>query len=346
MISDMADGSAPEISSSQSLKVESRPSQFWKTIKAKFGRKGSEFSEKPGAQSQPDTEPEVKKPGIDQLIKQEIERKGLKPPAFKSEGASGFSGTNEKVKQETLKAVRESQHPPNGYIIGVGVPNLFSTFDVFPEGAKPKGIVMVNTDPFTVQQTKVFLKGLKEGKIIDFSSREPQVVYDETSKNPSLPNDYDGYNDGSNNVDTYAVIRRHIDTLIDLARSDNIALIQQDILNPELLKILVELPGYKDSNNVVYLSNIADWAWRGEANRLLRSDRNFMIRALSNPYAQIPEDIDISTTFEGFENLKRISPGMGHETYFIDTLQRLKYVLRAGDKPPVFGRSDFNILAS
>lgn len=300
-------------------------------------------------QSQQEAEPDVKKPGIAQFIEQEIDRKGLKPPEFKSEGASEFSRTNEKVKPETLKTTRESEQPPNGYIIGVGVPNLFSMLDAFPEGAEPKGIVMVNTDPNTISDTTVFLEELRKGRLVKFhGSGKSQEIYHESDKASNEPYSLEaGYQAGENTVDTYTVMRKHAVLLIKMAREGKISLVHQDILNPELLDILAELPDYKDSNNVVYLSNIADWIWRGEANRLLYSDKHFMMRALSNPYAQIPEDIDISQIFKGFENLERVHSILGHKTYFIDTLQRnLKYVLRVGDKPPVFGRGDFNILAS
>lgn len=269
---------------------------------------------------------EDRKPTLNSILYEKLQKKGLVVPEFKSEGASGFFGTNERINPEKLKAVRETKQPPNGYLIGIGISNIFSLLDTFPANIDPKGIVMVNIDPKAVEDAKIFVKKLKEGKVMcsdspnDIYNPETQSRYKERSR------PLDPYNQGLSIVDTSEVLRNHAEKLIRLAREGKIAVLQQDILNPDVLREIGELPEFKKSRNVVYLSNIADWIrragiWGDEG--IMMMYHKFKVEhseAESLPREQVISHW--SKLFRNFDNLGLLEPNEPNVNYYVDTSDR------------------------
>lgn len=121
-------------------------------------------------------------------------------------------------------------------------------------------------------------------------------------------------------VNTGAVIERHWIMLKELAQEGNIAVVQQDMLNPQLLEIFAGLPEIKDSNNVIYLSNIADWIWRARDREVLRGESSFK-----------KED------YAPFQNLHLLDTDADHKNYFADSLQNtLGYRVRISSFIPEY----------
>lgn len=329
----------------------------------------------------------VSKLGIAHFIQEELEKRGLKPPEFKSAGASGFSHTNERAIPEFFEQLRNQQI--DGYLIGVGVSSIFSFFEAYPESKIPKGIVLCNVDPQCTTDGSFVVQNLEEGKVFSrpWSSwdlcyeqnygekqleqyldiRAPyyktpgkypeerrralevregarrewleerkkkdqeshQVVEEESeiffdsddiiSRHFSVarpefidyllrhPQDYEKfvYENGRMPTVTEPIMAKHLATLQKLTQEGSIAIIQQDLFNPELLEILSRLPDLKDSNNLIYLSNVADW----------------LVRAAKPP-------VDYSELFAPYSNLKILDPTPPHNNLYVDTLGHLGYQLR------------------
>lgn len=295
----------------------------------------------------PITEEENEVTGIADFINAEIQKKELKSPEFKSEGASGFSVTNERINPGILHEIKDSENAPDGYLIGVGVSNIFSLLDTFPEGKIPKGIVLINIDPRAAKQAEYFVNHLKQGKIVDFASGNPYVFYDSKSvfarKDNGSQESYEkkAYHEGKKQVYTGDVIERHKELLFQLAREGNIAVLQQNILDQNLVEILTKLPGFKASNNVVYLSNIVDWIYRDQAWKLW--EQRFAAHTGGLPQ---PPDLDLEELFKPLLNLDLLKPEFPHKNLFADTLgskSGLHYQLRISDRIPQFKQSDFNL---
>lgn len=98
---------------------------------------------------------------ISTMLKSRIEELGLESPRFESMGASSFFDTNERINIDAMREVRNSPSHPNGYIVGVGVGNIFSLLECFPQGHPPKGIVLVNVDPAAIAEAQEFVDELK-----------------------------------------------------------------------------------------------------------------------------------------------------------------------------------------
>lgn len=267
-----------------------------------------------GVEIQPSRETENRPTRIATFIEKEIERKGLKPPDYQEAGVSEFYGTNEKVSPALLHKLKTQEQAPDGYVIGIGVGNIFSLLDTFPQDKPPKGIVMINVDPRAVEDAK---------KIVDQFREEGEVKKDPIEELTQEEYERRVYREGNYNVDTENVMKRHAALLRKLAKEDNIAVIQQDFLNPELIEILSCLPQLNTSNNIVYLSNIADWVYRASSH---------------DPYELKfkPED------FAKFQFLSALQAKPPYKTYFADSLQvPLKYKVRIGSETPRYYKSNF-----
>ncbi|MBI2018153.1 hypothetical protein HYS96_00425 [Candidatus Daviesbacteria bacterium] len=289
-----------------------------------------------------------KQSGIAEFIDEEIARKGLKPPEFESQGASGFTSTNERIDPRTLETVMLSDLPPNGYLIGVGVSNIFSLLDTFPKDSPPKGIVLVNTDPEAVKNARNFVEVVKSGSSVTFDSYGRSVgMIARLYSGEKISKYYEcAYGNGERQVDTELVMDKYHDMLVKLAQEGNIAVVQQDFLDPALLEIISRLPGLKDSNNVIYLSNIADWLWRPIGWSMWEERVKYYFQYKKDAPTDYPFVPDMGQIFSAFQNLAVLQPNPGHTNYFADTLcnrWRLNYLMRIQPKIPQFARSDFTL---
>lgn len=300
-------------------------------------------------QTEPEREP-VRNSGIAQFIQEEVEKKGLRPPNYVELGASNFSLTNERrrfsmpYQNFMIEPVQATLEHPNGYLIGVGVSNIFSLMDLSWEKGMPEGIVLVNVDPKAVQQAKVFVENLVQGKVIEFIGKgdgtfSTEVIYDAASgkANPYLPFTADAQRryievaclNGEDVVMTSEVILKNSQALIRLAKTGNIAVVQQDLFNPDFLEILARLPNLKTRKNVIYTSNVGDWL-RRQAVRAWENKRNEAMRTgISSTPHPIPEKV-----FACFENLRILNPEGGHRNLFYRALARKHYLLEGQDVPP------------
>lgn len=202
----------------------------------------------------------IPKINLQEKIDKALAEKGMVPPDFESQGASGFFGTNERLNPGDFRELSGSPEHPNGYIIGAGVSSIFTAMEAFPSSSLPEGIILINIDPKAVQEAGDFVEALTKGKVLigDMIGRRSFYVPGE-----SKLLDYDPYFNGSENIDTGQLVRLQADKLIQLARKGKIVVLQQDLFNENILKIIKEnLPDLDKRRNVINLSNIGDWIAR------------------------------------------------------------------------------------
>lgn len=266
------------------------------------------------------------------FIARGIREKGLKPPYFESHGATdSIYATNERVNPELLVKLRNQKQAPDGYLVAVGGGNWAPLLDAFPKDKPPKGIVLINIDPDSIGKLKTLVGALRG---------DAQIPGDITywKRYQDLPEEeYFGhvYNNGENTVFTRGVLGRHLPLLIRLAREGNIAVVQQNVLDPQLLDSIAQLPDYEELNNVVYLSNISDWIWRAADRR--RGDE--MIK--SGKYDD--SGVDINEINRPFVPLEELKSRPGNKSYFVDSTEKsLRYRIRISPDVPKFRKGDFD----
>lgn len=278
----------------------------------------------------------------DELNTSFAERHVPPPPEFESQGASGFFGTNERLNPAMMESIRNSEHRPNGYIVGAGVSSMIACFEMFKTETDPKGLVFINIDPDAVADIQVFIEGLRNGEII---YRDGGGI--EMKLSPGQYGGTDPYNNGENNIDTYNMLLKHSDRLIRLAKEGKIAIAKQDLLNKDVVEAVRGLDGFEQSKNVVYLSNIGDWirregAWGkdGIGNQEVKYMRtNPGQGGLSPEY----RESHWRNMYAGFDNLKILDLSEPQVTYFVDTTDNAGYMLQVQTHVPnrekYFGRA-------
>ncbi len=247
---------------------------------------------------------------------------------FEKLGVSAIFGTNESNNPDFYESVARD-YKPNGYIYGPGCGNIISMVKAFQTA--PKGLIMVDIDPDVVQFGKAFVKYLKEnetftGFVGSFSQADPknlnrlaEMVEDSFSFNFYVKDD--------SRPD--AVLAKRYSMFHQMAKDDNIAVLHADLFDTELMRYVSGLPKFKTSNNLVYISNVAD----------------HIVRAV---YAEKSEDgmrwCEKPAEFTAHVNkmvgkLQGLDPQSPNKNVFIDTTQKgLHYKLRVGSTPPEYGR--------
>lgn len=243
--------------------------------------------------------------GIGQKFLATLERKGIitESDEFEKEGVAAQGGTNETGNPSLFEKVRNQQEAPNGYLIGIGAANVFSMLEAFPEGTKPKAIILFDIDPEVVAYGQRLIEEMKN-----------QPDHPITTLNPDEKVFYE-----NKQADTKIALKKYYPLLQQLAKEGNLVIAKADLTDPKVLLQLYGLPGWKESNNLFYLSNIADHIWRRNSSKLKK------------PFL-----------FPNFILFGGLAPTAPHRNYFIDTTTRsLDYCLRIGTQPPKFESSDF-----
>lgn len=257
---------------------------------------------------EPPTETEIPQHppiGIGEQLVARLEERGIiiKTEEFERVGVAASEGTNETGSPLLFEKVRNHEQAPNGYLIGVGFGNVFSMLEAFPQGSKPRAILLFDVDPNVVAYGKRFIEEWKNTPDSPpEESNPPDSVFRERW------------------VSDYKVaLKKYGPLLQQLAKDGNLVIEQADFTDSRLIEELTQLPDLKDSNNLVYLSNIADHLYR---------------RFWS------PANPDYVPNFSVFN---RLNPDPPHKNYFIDTLSigQLDYELRARTQPPNFEKSHF-----
>ncbi len=241
--------------------------------------------------------------GIGELFLATLKQKGLiiESEEFKAIGQPAMESTNETGDPTLFEKLRNHEQSLNGYLIGIGAANIFSMLEAFPEGTVPKGIILFDLDPKVVKFGQDLIEGLKESPdnlpfSLDRWEQQRDVFYTIGQAQPKV------------------AIHKYAHVLHQLAKEGNLIMVRADFTNPQIGTELANLPGLKESNNLIYLSNIAD-----HINR-----RN---------YTKLPD----------FSPLQQLSPESPHKNYYVDTLTfPLSYHLRVGTSIPQFNYGDFN----
>ncbi|MEK7517370.1 MAG: hypothetical protein AAB583_02380 [Patescibacteria group bacterium] len=272
----------------------------------------------------------------------------ITPPESKARGVLALLDTNEKVPVGFFETIQEKN--PDGYIVGVGVGNVFSLLNCFQERNPPRGMVLVDIDPRVVTIGKILVDSLKqaetpsdfvndffglpkdklEARIRETISKEKNVVLRQRlEKIPSqewertikavqgwsfLTPDFKSGVQEKESYDGAMTMINKFDVFREMARSNNIAVICSDFTNLDLIVSIQDLPGFRESRNIIYMSNIVDHIARPQGVKF----------------------IDVWNKMESLVAYGRES----HKSIFIDTLQNLNYFLRVGYTMPMYEEED------
>lgn len=322
--------------------IKSPISRFNRWLKS-FGKRETATST---SQEQIAVPPPINIAGI--LDEKLREKEGLIPPEVKARGVLAILDTNEKRTPGLFEAIKEKN--PNGYIIGVGVGNVFSLLNCFQEENPPKGMVLVDFDPRVVIVGKIILGSLNQAEtpsdFINNFFRLPKDTFQARIKGIILgesnvvlrqrlekipPEEWERVIKGIQEwsfVDPYFkswvsqddqynsifTMLNKFDVLRQMARSNNISVTFSNFTNPDLIASIVELPGFRESRNIIYISNIVD----------------HITRTLGFKF----EDVSKMESLKAYENPST-------KSIFIDTLQNLNYFLRARFTMPTYSQEDF-----
>lgn len=222
-----------------------------------------------------------------------------------SQELEAILSSNEKWHDYFISRVR--RHKPDGYIYGAGAGGVLATIEGMRYGKDPKGIIIVNLNPAVILGAKILRKGFgrydswedfldkiilnrrslldMEAKILETESNEKlRKLMKKYVNNFRLATDTvrKGVKGKEANYPLRIVERRY-PTFRQLAADGNIAVILSNITDPKLLNKVHELPGFSQSNNIIYLSNISNYPTAETANiRILDPEtphRNVIIEA-------------------------------------------------------------------
>jgi len=268
-------------------------------------------------------------------------------------GVSAILDTNEKVPVGFFEAIKEKN--PDGYIVGVGVGNVFSLLNCFQEENTPKGMVLVDVNPKVVVVGKLLVDSLKHSETpSDFSNsffrlptdklqehireiieREENADLKQRLENvpqkdwekvigdiqgwASMDEEYARSLLEKGNYEGVVTILSKFNVLREMARLDNIAVIYSDFTNPALIDSVRDLPGFKGSRNIIYMSNIVDHILRIRGHQA--------------------EDVSKMDSLRAYEKSSK-------KSIFVDTLQHsLHYFLRARYTMPTYSEQDFEFVS-
>lgn len=245
-----------------------------------------------------------------EFLKSLAEKGIIEEPKIERFGVSASEGrTNEIGSPVLFEEIKNQKEAPNGYLVGVGAANIFSMLEAFPKGTEPKAILLFDIDQEVVEHGRQIIEELKSSD----SYPEKNLGKLGDYRNEVLNNYF--------NMDPRVAVEKYASLLHRLAKEGNLVITKADFTDQKLMEEISRLPEWKSSNNIVYLSNIADHLQRYNESK----DWNFDF---------IPD----------FSFLNTLTPEAPHKNYYIDTLQRsLSYNLRVGTKPPVFVPEDFPV---
>ncbi|MBI2599553.1 hypothetical protein HYW43_01380 [Candidatus Daviesbacteria bacterium] len=286
---------------------------------------------------------------IGHTLQEELAKTDINVPEIETKGVPAIIGTNETIGNSFFEAI-QAKHP-DGYLIGVGSGSAYSMLHVFEDGVTPKGVVLTDIDPRVIATGRLLIQNLKESPTATDFERSFFGMSEETfnqqlqnmiaaEQNPVLKRrwatismetwhkvwtdlskrevleweDIRAYKYEGENIDVIGAVLARFDTLKQLADEDNLTMVYTDFTSPVFIGAVKQLPGFNDSTNVIYFSNISDHITQ-------RGTQMDNIKAMNS--------------LKDYENSE-------YPAIFIDTLgQGLNYFLRARNSVANFTEEDF-----
>lgn len=319
-MSDGANIETTEASPQQSGKF----ARAWEAIRSFRKSKGTNPAE--GQTANVETKEKPKQQSLQEVLDKALAEKGIKAPDFKSEGVSEFHNSNERFDPHYFESVRRDSGPADGYVIGVGTSSIFSSLELFSADSPPKGMVLVNIDPATIEDAKKFVGALKEDRFL----YKANTSEEQTAIKNLAGFDYSEYQQKTGLFPPASEVKwkkHHAQTLSKLAKEGKIAVLQQDMFDIGMLQVLKDnLPGIESSRNVVYQSNVGDWIRRHWELRNPKFEQNKM--ALSGEVRKSAEarfDRFLESEYTKYQRFNVLNPQSPNYNYFIDTSEQPTY---------------------
>ncbi len=241
---------------------------------------------------------------------------------FERCGVSAILSTNERAGPDFYKGIARD-YRPDGYIYGPGCGNILTMVEAFP--ATPKGLVIVDIDPEVVYFGKSMVNRLKDSATFgEFASMMALMYPGDCTRMLADLAESEPVPEGS----TYPemVLARRYDMFHGLAKNGNIAVLHADLFDTELIRYVSELPQFRKSNNLVYISNVPDHI-AGSLSLERAEGGEFLYEKLDELTALVNGKL---------QSLRALDPQPPHMNIFVNTTQRGGYELRAGTKPPQY----------
>jgi hypothetical protein len=225
---------------------------------------------------------------VGQFIVSQLTTSGYKPPEphlISSDPYNRFAAlsTNERVDSGLFKAIRN--HNPGGYIVAVGCGMSVGLPLGFKEEQSPKGVVLIDTDRHVNAISKAFITAVKETNnitefynqfYIDPITNAEKFLKDDkeammtlntmtTTKGNSIREQIDRSR-GDYSKRVAANGHPSLDNILTATygswkkwiKEGKVTAILGSLTDKEIMNAVTNLPEFRKSTNVVYLSNIID----------------------------------------------------------------------------------------
>lgn len=263
------------------------------------------------------------------------------PPVLEERGVLAILGTNETYEMARLQTEIGEL---DGYICGVGFGNILSLVDLYSQDVLPKAILAVDVIPSVVLAGRISIELLKSSK--DFNSfyeslispatleqlkkhvveqetssiiRERLTTVDTNSFIEDIEREYEYIYEKNNyegsRTSVLTTLRTRFNDFKKLAQNGNIGISLADATSPDLIDSFSKLPDFSEKKSIIYLTNIIDHI----------TDRGYY-------FGENNEYFSILKPYEKLANGKN---------FFLDTMTKMDYKLRASNKPPIYTPEDF-----
>ena len=303
-------------------------------------------------QIEPTAQTQKEKPSRNQNLglifqQQTAQTEALPPILDEPGGASGLLATNEDLLDSAIEQVRHTS--PDGYIFGAGFGNILGMSLLFPKDRLPRAILAMDILPEVVTTSRVFTRMLEQSR--DFVTLKRSLrdadslrkAYDSVISGEEnvlvkqrlqsitfesmmgeltniIQREYlpqTGFRQNvpmsdSKRLSVLAIVRDNFDVLHELAIEGNIGVAYADMTNPAILQVVLNMPEFSKSSNIIYVSNVIDH-----------------LTSRGTDLSHI-NDMNILNVLEN-----------NGKNWFVDTTQNsLDYQLRASHNVPQYQRED------
>ena len=226
------------------------------------------------------------------LLQRKLRQKDISPPRNAPLTAMpAIFRSNEVVTPDFFEEVQQMM--PDGYLIGPGIGTIVALVGCFPRETPIKGIVISDIHPHVIISAKLAVNELAKqeswddfrvnflelseteyyGRLQEMIAQEDvpalkqrlRVMYRRGElRSPTPIGEWKRMQDSRysvNETDQHTVnifdsIKEYYPILHQLAKTGNIAVIYTSIANEDFIQAVGDLPDYRSSRNIVYLSNI------------------------------------------------------------------------------------------
>ncbi len=218
---------------------------------------------------------------LEQQIQHNLQGKNIAPHQTNYSGLPAALETTDNASEDFFKEIKSLN--PDGYIVGIGSGSILTILKAFTKRRQPKGLIMVDINPYVVTAGKVLIEVLQNstnpadvltslyspgayGSHADKVLQEDPQLKKATKRwrveqpryyMPNIP-DFSRFRPSPIHTDVPTAIFQNFEILQQMAKDGRMASVYADFSNPDLTKAVTALPGFRESTNVIFTSNALD----------------------------------------------------------------------------------------